>query len=147
MLYICIFPACCFRQRTYVAHGFVNVELNETWTHSCFLLVRLVYIGVVVLLSWSVFTLVCFTRLWYLICLWLCVCVCVCVCVCWLAVVLGFTNNFCVLVSILRSFVVLNLLVVLSPFFCICIRMSMYMCVCVFSFFLSSENMFGIKSS
>ena len=44
------------------------------------------------------------------------------------------------------SFEVLNLLVVLSPFFCICIHMSVYVCVC-FQFFLSSENMFGISSS
>ena len=49
--------------------------------------VRLVYIGVVVPLSWSVFTLVCFTCLWYLICLSLCVCVGV-------EVVLGFPNGF-----------------------------------------------------
>ena len=31
MLYICIFPAYCFRQRTYVAQGLVNRVLNETY--------------------------------------------------------------------------------------------------------------------
>ena len=46
-------------------------SINDFW------LVRLVYIGVVVRFSWSVFTLVCFTRLiWYV---YSCVCVCVCV--------------------------------------------------------------------
>ena len=36
ILYICMFPACCFRQRTYVAQSFFNGVLNETWTHLCF---------------------------------------------------------------------------------------------------------------
>ena len=36
-------------------------SINDLW------LVRLIYIGDVVPLSWGVFTLVCFTRLWYLI--------------------------------------------------------------------------------
>ena len=36
VLYMCMFPACCFLQRTYVAQGIVNRVLNETWTHSCF---------------------------------------------------------------------------------------------------------------
>ena len=30
VLYICMFPACCFHQRTYVAQGLVNGVLNET---------------------------------------------------------------------------------------------------------------------
>ena len=34
-LHTCIFPACCFRQRTYMAQGLINGILNETWTHSC----------------------------------------------------------------------------------------------------------------
>ena len=38
-------------------------SINDLW------LIRLVYIRVVIPLSWSVFTLVCFTSLWYLICL------------------------------------------------------------------------------
>ena len=38
-------------------------SINNPW------LVKLVYIGDVVPLSWGVFTLVCFTLLWYLICL------------------------------------------------------------------------------
>ena len=36
VLYICLFLACCFHQRTYVAQGLVNTVLNETWTHSGF---------------------------------------------------------------------------------------------------------------
>ena len=28
-LYVCMFPACCFRQRTCVVQGFLNGELNE----------------------------------------------------------------------------------------------------------------------
>ena len=28
-----MFSACCFRQSTYMAQGFVNEVLNETWTH------------------------------------------------------------------------------------------------------------------
>ena len=53
-----MFQACCFRQRTCVAQGLFNwvlvSSINDPW------LVKLVYIGVVVPLSWSVFTLVCF---------------------------------------------------------------------------------------
>ena len=30
MLYMCMSPACCFRQRTYMAQGLVNGVLNET---------------------------------------------------------------------------------------------------------------------
>ena len=43
---------------------------------------------------------------------------------------------------------VLNILLVLSPFFVyvyICLRVCACVCVC-FEFFLSSENMFGISS-
>ena len=29
-LHSCMFPACCFRQRTYMAQDLVNGELNET---------------------------------------------------------------------------------------------------------------------
>ena len=32
---MCMFPACCFRQKTYMAQGLVNGVLNETWTHLC----------------------------------------------------------------------------------------------------------------
>ncbi len=32
-LHTCMFPACCFRQRTYMAQGLVNGVLNET--HVC----------------------------------------------------------------------------------------------------------------
>ncbi len=34
-LHTCMFPACCFRQRTYMAQGLVNGVLNETWTQLC----------------------------------------------------------------------------------------------------------------
>ena len=34
VLYMCMFPACCFRQRTYVTQGIVNGALNKTSTHS-----------------------------------------------------------------------------------------------------------------
>ena len=34
-LHTCMFPGCCFRQRTNMAEGLVNGVLNETWTHSC----------------------------------------------------------------------------------------------------------------
>ena len=30
VLYICMFPAYCFRHRTYMAQGLVNGVLNET---------------------------------------------------------------------------------------------------------------------
>ena len=72
VLYICMFPACCFRQRTCVAQGLLKGILNETWTHSCihykwFLSGHICFIRVYVLLSWSMLTLVSFTLLWYLI--------------------------------------------------------------------------------
>ena len=34
-LHTYMFPACCFRQRTYMAQGLVNGVLNETGTHLC----------------------------------------------------------------------------------------------------------------
>ena len=34
-LYMCIFPASSFRQRTYVAQGLLNGIHNETWTQFC----------------------------------------------------------------------------------------------------------------
>ena len=102
-------------------------------------LVRLVYIGVLVPLFWSVFTLVCFTRLWYFYSF---VCVCVYVCVLeleWFWVSLT-ALCVCVCVCIMGGFVVLNLLIVLAPFFCICIHMSVYLCVCFQFFFHSSGD-------
>ena len=32
---MCMFPACYFRQKTYIAQGLVNGILNETRPHSC----------------------------------------------------------------------------------------------------------------
>ena len=95
VLYICMFPACCFHQRTYVAQGLVNGVLNETWTHSCFQykwplvgqaglyrgrcssFPECVYFG---LLNPSL-----------IFDMFIVVCVCVCV---GIGVVLGFTNSF-----------------------------------------------------
>ena len=34
-LHTCMFPACCFRQRTYMPQSLVNGVLNVTWTHLC----------------------------------------------------------------------------------------------------------------
>ena len=34
-LHTCMFPACCFCQRRYMAQGLINGVLNETWTHLC----------------------------------------------------------------------------------------------------------------
>ena len=78
VLYICMFPACCFRQRTCVAQGLLNGVRNETWTHSCFqykwfLSGQTCFYKDFVAISWSMFILFCFTLLWYLICA--CVCV------------------------------------------------------------------------
>ena len=85
VLYMCIFPACCFRQRTYVAQGLVNGILSVTWTHSCFTFkwplvgpaglyggyspsfLECVYFGLLLPLF----------DIWYV---YSCVCVCVCVC-------------------------------------------------------------------
>ena len=105
-------------------------SINDLW------LVKLVYIGVLVSLSWSLLS-----RLWYLMF------AVVCVWVCWHWSGFGFHKWLfsCVWVCIMGSFVVLNLLVVLSPFFCICIYMYIYVCVCFEFFFLSSENMFGMR--
>ena len=153
-----MFLACCFRHWTYLAQGLVNAVFNETWTNSrskfeCFSVGYGFYIEVILSFSLSVFTLVCFTPRWYLICFSRCVCVCVCVCV---GVVLGFTNRYfsslCVWVCVLGIFlcmcrsVVLNLLVTfflivfvyvyvytcLCMFVCIYIYIYMCVCVCVF---------------
>ena len=78
VLYMCMFPACCFRQRTYVAICLVNGVLNETWAHSCFKLEWFsvgsgrYYMEVILPFSKNVFTLVCFSPLWYFIYLSLC---------------------------------------------------------------------------
>ena len=67
-IYIYIYPAFCLRQRTCLAQGFLmgySMRLELTLVSSiddpC--LVKLVYIEIVIPLSWSVFTLVCFTSL------------------------------------------------------------------------------------
>ena len=63
-----MFPAGCFRQRTYLTQGLLmgysmRLELTLVSSINDLWLVKLVYIGVVVPLSWCVFTLVCFIRL------------------------------------------------------------------------------------
>ena len=81
VLYMCMFPACCFHQRTYVAQSLVNGVLNDTWTHSClqfeWFSVGLggFYIEVILPFSLSEFTLDCFTDIYIYI--YICACVCV----------------------------------------------------------------------
>ena len=100
VLYICMFPACCFRQRTYGAQGLFNGALNETWTHSCFqynwhlVWQTGLYRGRCFYFLECVYF--CFTRLWFWY-VYSCVCVCVCVGV---GVVLGFMNGFFLCVSV-----------------------------------------------
>ena len=59
-----MFPASCFRQGTYVTQGLVYGVLNEVPTLVSSLnelwLIRWVYIGAILSLSLSVFTLICF---------------------------------------------------------------------------------------
>ena len=43
-LHVRMFPACCFRQRTYVAKGYVNGVPNETQTHLCRFIRRFVQV-------------------------------------------------------------------------------------------------------
>ena len=144
VLYMCMFPACCFRQRTYVVQGLVNGVHNETLVSSLndLWLVRWVYIGVIHPLSWSVFTLVCFYPLWYLICLSLCVCVCVCALPLeWFWVSLTFFSSVCVCVCVCVWVSLGEILCVglrgfrftgsSFSFFCICIHISIYIYVCV----------------
>ena len=69
----------------------MRLELSPVSSINDSCLVELIFIRVFISLSWSMFTLVFFTLLWYLICLYLCVCVSMCVCVC--VLVLGFTNG------------------------------------------------------
>ena len=139
MLYICIFPACCFHQRTYVAQGLVNRVLNETWTHSCFQF-KWPLVGQEGLYrghSPSFLECVYFGLLFQSLIFDMFIVVCVCVYI-GVRLVWGFTNSFfpfffcgvCECVSS-GSFVVLNLLVVLPPFLYMYTHICVYMCVCV----------------
>ena len=135
-----MFPACCFRPRTYVVQGLFNGVLNETWTHSgfqdkwplvgqaglyrgrCSSSLECVYFGL--LYPSLIFD------------MFIVVCVCVCVCVCWRWSGFGLHKEFvcvcvCVWVCILGSFVVWNLLVVLSPFLYMHTHTHTHICVCV----------------
>ena len=101
VLYICVFPACCFRQRTYVAQGLFNGVLNETWTHSCFhykwsLVGQLIYIGSLFLFLECVYFGLLYPTLIFDIFIVVCACVCVCGGV---GLIWGFTNGFLVCVS------------------------------------------------
>ena len=63
-----MFPACSFRQRTYVAllMGYlIRLELALVSSLNYIWLVKWVYMGVILSLSWNMFTLVCFTDLEY----------------------------------------------------------------------------------
>ena len=94
VLYMCMFPACCFRQRTYVAEGLGNGVLNDL--NSLLFALWIFFLSVLGSINYSPFFLVCvyFSILWYLS---LCVCVYVCTRV---GEVLGFTNSY---VSFLRE--------------------------------------------
>ena len=95
LLYMCMFPACCFRQRTYVAQGLVNGVLNESLNHSCSQFecfsVRLwvLYRGYSPLFLESVYFSLLYPSLIFDMFLSLCVGGCGCVCV-----VLGFTSSY-----------------------------------------------------
>ena len=152
VLYICMFPARCFRQRTYVAQGLVNGVLHEAWIHSCFQykwplvgqagfywsrcpsFLECVYFGLLhPSLIFDMFIVVCvcvcvLTLEWFRVSITVFVCVCVSV----------YLKEFCGFRFTGSSF----------SFFCICIHMSAYVCVCVcvcvcvrfqlFSFFLKT---------
>ena len=143
-----MFPACCFRQRTCVAQGLVIGVLNETWTHSCFQF-KWPLVGQVALNrghSPSFLESVYFGLLYLSLIFDMFIVVCICVCVSiGVGVVLRFTNSFfpffslCVWMCVLRGFVVLNLLVILSPFLVyvytyLCVYIYMYVCFQLFSF-------------
>ena len=126
VIYMSMFPACCFRQRTCVAQSLLNGVLNETWTHSCFQYKWILSGQICFYKGFCAFFLECvYFGLLYLSLIFdmfIVVCVCVCVCVC-VGVVLGFTNCF---------------------FLCI------MGCFVVFKFIGSSSflvSMFGIRSS
>ena len=146
VLYLCMFPACCCRLRTCLAQGLFNWVLNETWTHSCFQYKWLLsgqtglYRGhcssfpestIPVFDIWYVYSCACEFVLvleWFWVSLTVFF-VCVSKCVSWgvFFMVFKFTGS---------SF----------AFF---LYMYTYVCVCVcdLGFFLSSVNMFGIRSS
>ena len=81
VLYMCMFPACCLRQKTYVTQDLVNRVLNETLTHTN-IFYKYIYMCVY-------FQLVAFVRkhigssmryeLTQAYYIYMCVCVCMCV--------------------------------------------------------------------
>ena len=96
-LHLCMFPACSFCQRTYMAQGLINGVLNETWTHLC---LQFEWFSVGYWFIWrfsSLFLRVCLPLLYpslifdLFLSLFICVCVCVCVCI---GAVLDFTNSY-----------------------------------------------------
>ena len=139
VLYMRRFPACCFRQRTYMAQGLVNGVLNKIWTHSCsqfecFSFGYGFYIEDFLSFSLSVFTLDCLTFIWYVYV----VCVCVCVCALqWFGVLLTVIFLLCVWVCVLGIFlcmcgsVVLNLLVIFFSNSFLSVYMYTHICVCM----------------
>ena len=136
VLYICMFPARCFRQKTYVAQGLFNGVLNETWTHSrfqykwplvgqaglywdrCSYFLECVYFGLLYpSLIFDIFIVVCVrARACVLALEWF-----------WISLTAFFlcvNGEFCGFKFTGSSF----------SFFCICIHMSVYVCV-YFKFF------------
>ena len=135
MLYMCVFPACCFRQTTCVAQGLFNGVLNETWTYSCFQYKwpLLGQTGLYRDRCSSFLECVNFGLLYMSLIFDMFIVVCVCVFALewfWISLTALF-----VCVGVYHGeFCGLNLLVDLSPFFCICIHISVYVCIWVFSF-------------
>ena len=80
-LHTCMFPACCFRQRTYMAQGLVNGVFNSSLKFEWFSVGYGFILRSLLPFSKSVFTLVWITRHMPLIfdIFFRCVCVCVCV--------------------------------------------------------------------
>ena len=153
MCYIYVFLQLVAFVREHVVQGLLNGVHNEIWTHSCFqykwLLVgqaslyrgrcssflECVYFGLLYQsLIFDMFIVVCVCMLaleWFWVLLTvLCECVCVCV----------YLGEFCSFKFTVSSFSFFLYMYTYASV-CVCV------CVCAFSFFLSSENMFGIRSN
>ena len=156
-----MFPAYCFHQRTYVAQGLVNGVLNETWTHSCFQY-KWPLVGQAGLykdLCSSFLECVYFGLLYQSLIFDMFIVMHMCECVCVLALELFWVSLtvvflfVCVCVSVyLGEFCGFKFTGSSFSFFLymythVCVYVCVCVCVCVFSFFLSVENMFGIRSS
>ena len=135
VIYICMFPTCCFRPRTCVAQGLFNELLNETWNHSCFQYKRLLsgqtdlYRG----RCSSFLECIYFSLLYQPLIFYMFIDMCVCVCV-GVGVNLGFTNSlfFCVNVY-QREFCVIYIYIYiyLCVCVCVCVCVCAFVCVCI----------------